>query len=67
MDVALLFIGLWLMLQARELGKALKQKAEADRRLREAQFKMLQPIERKLSTGAEEAIFPDRLRGLGRN
>lgn len=67
MDVVLLFIGLWLMLQARELGKALKEKAEADRRLRHAQFEMLQAIERKLNAGAEEGIFPDRLQGLGRN
>jgi hypothetical protein len=66
-DVVFLFIGLWLMLQAREFLKALKEKAEADRRLREAQFNLLKAMERKLHGETHEAIFPDRLRGLGRN
>ena len=67
MDIALILICAWLMFQARELGKALKEKAEADRRLRQAQFEMLRAIERKLGGRTDEAIFPERLRGLGRN
>lgn len=59
----LLFVGLWLMLQSRQLAQALKAKAEADHRLRLAQLELMRAVERQLAEnnrGQNEDYPPPR-------
>lgn len=59
----LLFVGLWLMLQSRQLAQALKAKAEADHRLRLAQLELMRAVERQLTEtnrGQNEDYPPPR-------